>query len=179
MVRIALAAVAITAAGPAAVAEEWVNWTLVADDRGASLVYGGSEGSDDVRVSLSCDSGSRRLSVAFPIDRRVAVRLGDDGEWIDANGRRAPWPAEVGIEAGAAGQAFEASLRDYELNEGSWAEAEAPTADVRELLTSAGAAREALSFYVASQAWAEPLYEKVTPPPVPGADLDALLAVCG
>lgn len=177
MVRLALAAALCLAAAPS-MAQEWVTWTFHDDERGASLVYGVPD-SDDMRLGLSCERGSGRLTVTFPVERRLAVGFGEDGEAFDALGRPQPWPAEVGIEAGDAGQAFDGGLRDYELNEGSMAEAEAPTADVRAILTSAGAARTALSFYVASQDLAEPLHETVTPPPVPEADLDALLAVCG
>jgi hypothetical protein len=107
------ALLALAFAAPAGAQE--LDWRYRQDGGQAHLVYA-VEGSDVGDVWLRCPLGARRVTVAFPIERRLGVELRGTS-WRDAAGRPAPWPAQVTLSSGARratlpGQAHHDDSRD-------------------------------------------------------------------
>jgi hypothetical protein len=98
---VALAALAVLAAGAAQAQEEDYapRWMVQVEKAEAHLAYAVPE-SDEVQVALSCTRKTGQIRIFFPAEERLAETL-RGSTWLDKVGRPAPWPVSVTVASGA------------------------------------------------------------------------------
>lgn len=114
---LALALIAVTAGS--ALASDERRWTFREDEEGASLSFAIPD-SDDAGPFFYCQRGEGKIGVVMFIDRRLAVgEPTAEGQWRDAAGQTAPWPATMKIWSGKAVMIANGTANADEMNGGS------------------------------------------------------------
>ncbi len=161
-----LAAVIGLSTTSAALAQDRV-WRFTETEEGVHLVYGQPE-SDDVQVALYCERGTDRAGLVVWFEHRVAADAPNpDGEWIDAEGAPAPWPATLGISVRDSGFTLSGDAVHDEISDGTALEVQTPTATPY-LKAFAASGRIAFKAYG----------ETIKPGPANPADIRAFIAGC-
>lgn len=109
-----------------ALAQERV-WRFTETEEGVHLVYGQPE-SDDVQVAFYCQRGTDQAGLLVWFEHRVAVDSpSPDGEWLNADGAPAPWPATLGVSVRDAGFMLNGNAAHDEVSEGTSLAVQTPT----------------------------------------------------
>ncbi len=154
--------VALILATPAAAQDDRV-WMFSETEDSVYLGYGIPE-SDDGLATFVCFKGSNRAELYLTFEHRIATENPTpQGEWVDAQGRPAPWTVELTI----AGIDTSAQALADEMNGGSTVSAPMPTDDaILKAIGDAGRLR------------AEAFGETIAPPPFRKADFRRFLQGC-
>lgn len=162
MIAAVLSLAFVAFAQPAPVWDNVV-WEFTETEEGVRLQYGQSE-SDDVPASLVCQKGTNRAELYLVIQHRIAnAAPGPDGDWVDAQGRPAPWPITLTLS----GVTLDAEAANDELNGGSTASVVLPTEHaVLKTMAASGQVR------------AEAFGETIVLPPFRKADFRRFLQGC-
>ena len=151
---------ALVLAGPAAAQDER-RWTFTETEEGVHLQYGTPD-SDDVLATFICQKGTDQAELYLTFEHRIAAESPTaEGEWLDAEGRKAPWPVDLRLS----GTPVKAEAAADEMNGGSSVTWLGDTAGLRDV-ASAGELR------------AEAFGETVAPPPFRKADFGRFLRGC-
>lgn len=114
--RIPVLIAAMLLATPTHAAELRV-WSLDIGGGTAFLTYAIPE-SDDLGIALSCETGSRTVTLSASFGQRLAARL--EGErWVDAAGRPAPWAVPVTVISGPLTRTLPGEGQADDLNDGT------------------------------------------------------------
>lgn len=153
---------ALLLATPVAAQDER-RWTFAETEEGVHLHYGTPE-SDDVAAAFVCNKGSDQSELYLTFEHRIAGEAPtDDGRWLDAEGRPAPWTVTLTL----AGYRVEAQATADEMNGGSTLNYLARTGSPPyAAMVQSGALR------------AEAFGETIAPPPFRKADLRRFLEAC-
>ena len=147
---------------PAAAQDERA-WTFAETEDSVHLQYGTPE-SDDVLAAFVCNKASDNAEFYLTFEHRIAGEAPtDDGQWLDAEGRPAPWTVELTL----AGYRVEAQATADEMNGGS----------TLNYLAHPGSPPFA-AMAQSGQLRAEAFGETIAPPPFRTADLRRFLAAC-
>lgn len=144
-----------------AVAQDERRWTFTETEEGVHLQYGTPD-SDDVLATFICQKGTDHAELYLTFEHRIATETPTaEGDWLDAEGRRAPWPVDLKLS----GAAVKAEASADEMNGGS---------SVMWLGDTAGLAGVA----TAGQLRAEAFGEAIAPPPFRKTDFQRFLKGC-
>ncbi len=161
-----LAAVIGLSTASVALAQERV-WRFTETEEGVHLVYGQPE-SDDVQVAFYCERGTDRAGLLVWFEHRVAVDApSPDGEWLNADGAPAPWPATLGVSVRDAGFTLNGDAAHDEVSDGTSLGVQTPTS-APYLKSFAASGRIAFKAYG----------ETIKPAPANPADVRRFIAGC-
>jgi hypothetical protein len=151
---------ALLLATPAAAQDERV-WTFSESEEGVHLQYGTPE-SDDVLATFICQKGTDQAELYLTFEHRIATESPTaDGDWLDAQGRKAPWPVDLILS----GVAVTAEASADEMNGGSSVTYLGDTGGLRGVAAS-------------GQLRADAFGETIAPPPFRKADFRRFLEGC-
>jgi hypothetical protein len=105
-----------------------LQWLTYEADGRAHLSFAAPE-SDWIILTLACDTRSGSIRVSAPFAREWPGARFEGEDWVDADGRRQPWAAEVALRSSRTNLPAAASATVDEMNGGVWLEADVPAAD--------------------------------------------------
>lgn len=151
---------ALLLATPVAAQDER-RWTFTESEEGVHLQYGTPD-SDDVLATFSCQKGTDQAELYLAFEHRIATESPTaDGDWLDANGNKAPWPVSLTLS----GATVKTEASADEMNGGS-------------TITWLGDTAGLSSVAVAGLLKAEAFGETIAPPPFRKADFQRFLKGC-
>ena len=151
---------ALLLASPAAAQDERI-WTFTETEEGVHLQYGTPD-SDDVLATFICQKGTDQAELYLTFEHRIATESPTaEGDWLDAEGRKAPWPVDLVLS----GRPVKAEASADEMNGGSSVSWFGDTAGLQGVAAAGRLAAEAFG-------------ETVAPPPFRKADFNRFLRGC-
>lgn len=136
-------------------------WTFTESEEGVHLQYGTPD-SDDVLATFICQKGTDQAELYLTFEHRIATESPTaDGDWLDANGDKAPWPVSLNLSSAT----VQAEASADEMNGGS---------SVMWLGDTAGLQ----SVAAAGRLKAEAFGEIIAPPPFRKGDFQRFLKGC-
>jgi hypothetical protein len=146
-----------------AAAQDERRWTFTETEEGVHLQYGTPE-SDDVLAAFVCNKGSDQAELYLTVEHRIAGEAPtEDGQWLDPEGRPAPWTVTLTL----AGYRVEAQATADEMNGGS----------TLNYLARTGSPPYA-AMAQSGELRAEAFGETIAPPPFRKAEMRRFLAAC-
>jgi hypothetical protein len=112
----------------ATVPESPLQWMAGEADGRAHLQYAAPE-SDWIILVLACATGSGTIDVSAPFAREWPDARFEGDEWVDAEGRRQPWTAELTLRSARTSRTVRAAATVDEMNGGAWYDAKVPAED--------------------------------------------------